>query len=175
MPRNPTPPPSNQLLPPDQRIPTGPIQDALKNIFLWGNQINAQVAALARQATVQPVETAAAIELAINNSGGGGSVPIGFSGTITVATTATIAVVTGAIQSITPGAFSFGDVFGPASAGDGNVTLFDGITGKLIKDGGTPSAFVSGAGYWTLLTNSDPVTPELIFAAGDVISVWVPA
>jgi hypothetical protein len=30
-----------------------------------------------------------------------------------------------------------GAVIGPATAIDGNVTLFDGITGKLVKDGGT--------------------------------------
>jgi hypothetical protein len=29
-----------------------------------------------------------------------------------------------------------GDVVGPASATDGNLVLFDGVTGKLIKDGG---------------------------------------
>ena len=29
-----------------------------------------------------------------------------------------------------------GDVVGPAGAGDGHVALFDGTTGKLIKDGG---------------------------------------
>jgi hypothetical protein len=67
-----------------------------------------------------------------------------------------------------------GDVVGPAGAVDGDVTLFDGPTGKLIKDGGTPSAFVSGAGYWTILTNGDPINPEPIYAGGDVISVWVP-
>lgn len=32
-----------------------------------------------------------------------------------------------------------GDVSGPASATDGNVATFDGATGKLIKDAGTPS------------------------------------
>lgn len=33
-----------------------------------------------------------------------------------------------------------GDVVGPAGATDGNLALFDGVTGKLIKDGGAPSA-----------------------------------
>lgn len=37
-----------------------------------------------------------------------------------------------------------------------------------VIDGG------SGAGSWSLLTNGDPVNPELIFAGGDVISMWVP-
>lgn len=32
-----------------------------------------------------------------------------------------------------------GDVAGPASATDGNVALFDGTSGKLIKDGGAPA------------------------------------
>lgn len=31
-----------------------------------------------------------------------------------------------------------GDVVGPASATDGNLAVFDGATGKLIKDGGAP-------------------------------------
>jgi hypothetical protein len=33
-----------------------------------------------------------------------------------------------------------GDVAGPSSATDGHVALFDGTTGKLIKDGGTPGS-----------------------------------
>lgn len=32
----------------------------------------------------------------------------------------------------------------------------------------------SGAGYWTILTNGVIATPELIFASGDVISIFVP-
>ncbi len=40
--------------------------------------------------------------------------------------------------------FGNGNVVGPGISGNGNVTLFDGITGKLIKDGGTPAAFVAG-------------------------------
>lgn len=31
-----------------------------------------------------------------------------------------------------------GDVTGPSSATDGNLAVFDGVTGKLIKDGGAP-------------------------------------
>jgi len=31
---------------------------------------------------------------------------------------------------------STGDVVGPASAVDGNLAVFDGVTGKLIRDGG---------------------------------------
>lgn len=34
----------------------------------------------------------------------------------------------------------------------------------------------AGGGYWSLVTNGDPVTPELVFTGdGDVISVFVPA
>lgn len=49
------------------------------------------------------------------------------------------------------------------------------VNGRLtlaadVAMAGTPA----GSGYWSLLTNGDPVTPELIFTAdGDVVSVWV--
>ncbi len=29
-------------------------------------------------------------------------------------------------------------------------------------------------GYWTILTNGDPVSPEIIFAGGDVVNIYVP-
>jgi hypothetical protein len=45
-----------------------------------------------------------------------------------------------------------GDVVGPASAVDGNVSLFNGTTGKLIKDGGTPASLVL-ANMWTQVVN----------------------
>ncbi len=32
-----------------------------------------------------------------------------------------------------------GDVVGPTGAVDGDIALFDGVTGKLLKDGGTLS------------------------------------
>ncbi len=32
----------------------------------------------------------------------------------------------------------------------------------------------SESGYWTILTNGNLVTPEIIFAGGDVISFFVP-
>lgn len=42
-----------------------------------------------------------------------------------------------------------GDVVGPAAAVDGNVALFDGITGKLIKDSGSSIAdIIAAAGGW---------------------------
>jgi hypothetical protein len=45
---------------------------------------------------------------------------------------------------------SSGDVVGPASATDGNIALFDGTTGKIIKDGGAPTAatFSKTATMW---------------------------
>lgn len=33
---------------------------------------------------------------------------------------------------------------------------------------------IEAAGYWSPLTNGDVANPELIFAAGDTISVWTP-
>lgn len=46
------------------------------------------------------------------------------------------------VASTAPGT---GDVVGPASAVDGDLAMFDGVTGKLIKDGGTPSAIIAAA------------------------------
>lgn len=86
--------------------------------------------------------------------------------------TFTVNPVTRVIDFSTPGS---GDVVGPASAGDGNVVLFDGTTGKLIKDGGTPSDLVEAAGSWECLTDGDLTQPELIFLGGDVVMVFVPA
>ncbi len=43
--------------------------------------------------------------------------------------------------------------------GDGNFTV--------------PTGTVA-SGYWTILTNGNLVTPEIIFAGGDVISFFVP-
>lgn len=41
-----------------------------------------------------------------------------------------------------------GDVTGPASVtADGNIALYNGTGGKLIKDGGTRAAWLAGAGY----------------------------
>ncbi len=44
---------------------------------------------------------------------------------------------------LTPGDFAphpsgIGDVVGPSSSADGNLAVFDGTTGKLLKDGGAP-------------------------------------
>jgi hypothetical protein len=47
-----------------------------------------------------------------------------------------------------------GDVVGPASAVDNRIAVFDGTTGKLLKDGGsTIAAIVAGAGGRTLLSS----------------------
>jgi hypothetical protein len=56
--------------------------------------------------------------------------------------------VTGADTHIEGGGGS-GDVVGPAGATSGNVALFDGVTGKLIKDGGTlgTAAFTASTAY----------------------------
>lgn len=65
----------------------------------------------------------------------------------TAATIAAGTVTTGTPASVTnsgtssAAVFDFvlpGDVEGPASATDGNLAVFDGTTGKLIKDGGAP-------------------------------------
>jgi hypothetical protein len=53
-----------------------------------------------------------------------------------------------------------GHVVGPASSTDGNFALFDGITGKLIKDGGSAVAAFDGG------TFSDVYTTTLNFDAG---------
>lgn len=68
----------------------------------------------------------------------------------------------------TPAGGGSGDVTGPNSSLDGGVALFDGTSGKIIKDGGTlgdvafislinnPAVFLSGDGTWL----TPPGTPE---------------
>jgi hypothetical protein len=78
-------------------------------------------------------------------------------------------------------------VRGPASAVNNRIAVYDGITGKLIKDGGqtiaevlaaaaaassVTEAAVRDAGRWEPLTNDVDATPELVFNLGDVIMVW---
>lgn len=58
----------------------------------------------------------------------------------------------GGIEWIDPPAGT-GDVSGPASATDGNIAVFDGATGKLLRDGGPP-----GAGGSTDLSNTPTAT-----------------
>lgn len=49
-----------------------------------------------------------------------------------------------------------GDVSGPAGATDGHVALFDGATGKLLKDGG-PLALVATSGSYTDLADKPTI------------------
>ena len=84
-------------------------------------------------------------------------------------------------------ATGFGDVFGPSNALDGQIVLFSGTSGKLLK-GATGTGFVvatngvygvtadpSSLGYWSELTNGDPDVPELIFDSfGNTIDLFVP-
>ena len=91
-------------------------------------------------------------------------------------------------QSLVTQLVTSGDVFGPSSSLNNQIVLFSGTTGKLIK-GATGTGFVkavapggiysvvdiSQEGYWSPLTNGDPVSPEIIYDSfGDTISVWTP-
>jgi hypothetical protein len=49
--------------------------------------------------------------------------------------------------TVPPGGGGTGDVVGPASSVDGNVVLFDGVTGKLIKDAGVNLASKANAAH----------------------------
>lgn len=53
-----------------------------------------------------------------------------------------------------------GDVRGPSSAVDSNIAIFDGVTGKLIKDGGyTIAGVISAASIVSEVLMADGVTP----------------
>lgn len=58
-----------------------------------------------------------------------------------------------------------GDVVGPASAVDGDAVLFDGTTGKLIKDGGSFGSLVRA----TVLTGLSTATSAVITATDTVL------
>lgn len=48
-----------------------------------------------------------------------------------------------------------GDVVGPAGAVDNHIAVFDGVTGKLIKDGGdTVAGIIAAAASWTVGTTT---------------------
>lgn len=51
----------------------------------------------------------------------------------------------GTWQTITGTSGGSGDVIGPDSAVDGHLAVFDGPTGKLLKDGGSPTGTTSGS------------------------------
>lgn len=54
-----------------------------------------------------------------------------------------------------------GDVVGPASSVDSDVVLFDGITGKLIKDGGTFSSLIASSTN-AATSKTTPVDADLL-------------
>lgn len=45
---------------------------------------------------------------------------------------------------------------------------------NITFDDSTPNIRLIETGDWSVLTNGDPVTPELVFADGDVIMTYVP-
>lgn len=53
-----------------------------------------------------------------------------------------------------------GDVVGPASSTDGHFAVFDGITGKLLKDGGSAVQAFDGGNF------SDTFVDTVDFDAG---------
>lgn len=61
-----------------------------------------------------------------------------------------------------------GDVVGPAASTDGNVALFDGATGKLLKDGGSFGANVRAA----VLTGLSAATSAAIAATDTVLQAF---
>ena len=56
----------------------------------------------------------------------------------------------GSVWADIAGGGGTGDVVGPASSVDGNLAVFDGVTGKLLKDGGAPNTYTGTAGSITL-------------------------
>ncbi len=43
---------------------------------------------------------------------------------------------------------------------------------NILFDDTNPNQRIVNTGNWSVLTNGDPVTPELIFAGGDVIMIY---
>jgi len=58
----------------------------------------------------------------------------------------------GVVKLLASSAGSAGDVVGPASATDGNLAAFDGVTGKLIKQAATVTVAQGGTGLSTTTT-----------------------
>lgn len=65
-------------------------------------------------------------------------------------------------------------LLGRGSAGGAGDVQEISIGVGLLMDGTTLKGG-DAAGFWTILTDGDPTQPELIFADGDVISMFVPA
>lgn len=72
------------------------------------------------------------------------------------------------VISATGGGGGSGDVVGPASSVDGDVVLFDGITGKLIKSGGALAAEVRSV----VLTGLSTATSAVIAATDTVLQAF---
>jgi hypothetical protein len=98
-------------------------------------------------------------QLLIGNTAGGLT-----KATITAGSNISITNGNGSI-SIAATGLAAGDVVGPASATDGAVVAFDGVTGKLIKQ-----ATVTGTGNVVLATSPTLVTPALGTPASGVLS-----
>ena len=86
----------------------------------------------------------------IGNQGAGGTIAIGTVTTLPPGSSATVQNVgtpEDAILNIgiPQGAAGAGNFVGPATAVDGNLVVFNGSTGKLGKDGGSPASAVSTA------------------------------
>jgi hypothetical protein len=71
------------------------------------------------------------------------------------------------VINVSSGAGS-GDVVGPASAVDSDVALFDGTTGKLLKDGGSFGSLVRAA----VLTGLSTATSTVIAATDSVLAAF---
>lgn len=101
---------------------------------------------------------------------------------ILIATSATSAVLILAISGAGGGGGGggSGDVVGPASATDGNLVVFDGTTGKLVKDGGpvpTGSTGIdinaqTGTTYTLVLADAQKL---VTLTNGSAITLTVPA
>jgi hypothetical protein len=66
-----------------------------------------------------------------------------------------------------------GDVVGPASSIDGNVAVFDGVTGKDIKDGGTLAAVALSGQYNDLLGLPPAAATPYVHTQPTSAALWV--
>ena len=124
------------------------VYNALHNIVQAMNDAGIPAGGISPNPTVQDV------------SHGGTGVATATGVLIGTGTTAMTAVAGGTVgqqlrvKTIGPTTYEFsssgtGDVVGPAGAVSGNVAVYDGITGKLLKDGGTlgTAAFTDATAY----------------------------